>query len=63
MRVLNHGPMKSFTCQKPRQTAKNIFAGSLRCSDCGTNLNYKYTHGDPNNNYFSGGNQRTKKAL
>lgn len=42
---------------------KNMFAGLLKCSDCGANLNYKYTHDNPNNHYFSCRNQRAKNGL
>ena len=30
--------------RKPKHVEKNMFAGLLVCSDCGANLNYKYTH-------------------
>lgn len=49
--------------QKPRQTTKNIFAGFLRCSDCGANLNYKFTHDNPNNHYFSCKNNRERNGI
>ena len=54
---------KTTKCQRPRQTAKNIFAGFLRCSDCGANLNYKFTHDNPNNHYFSCKNNRARNGL
>ena len=44
---------KTTKCQKPRQIQKSIFSGFLRCSDCGANLNYKFTHDNPDNHYFS----------
>ena len=40
-------------CRKPKCIPQNMFAGFLRCSDCGANLNYKYTHDNPDNHYFS----------
>lgn len=30
--------------KKPKYIEKHIFAGLLKCSDCGANLNYKFTH-------------------
>ncbi len=54
---------KTTKCQKPRQTTKNIFAGFLRCSDCGANLNYKFTHDNPDNHYFSCKNNRAQNGL
>lgn len=49
--------------QKPKHTTKNMFAGFLKCSDCGANLNYKYTHDNPNNHYFSCKNNRAQNGL
>lgn len=49
--------------KKSKYTEKNMFAGFLKCSDCGANLNYKYTHDNPNNHYFSCRNQRAKNGL
>jgi len=46
--------------RKPKHVEKNIFAGYLKCSDCGANLRYKYTHQNPDNHYFSCGNNRDK---
>jgi len=46
--------------RKPKHTEKNMFAGYLKCSDCGANLRYKYTHQNPDNHYFSCGNNRDK---
>ena len=40
-----------------------MFAGFLRCSDCGANLNYKYTHDNPDNHYFSCKNNRAGNGL
>ena len=54
---------KTTKCQKPKHTVKNIFAGFLRCSDCGANLNYKYTHDNPDNHYFSCKNNRAGNGL
>ena len=50
-------------CQKPRYIEKNMFAGFLKCSDCGANLNYKFTHDNPNNHYFSCKNKRANNGL
>jgi len=46
--------------RKPKHVEKNLFAGYLKCSDCGANLRYKYTHQNPDNHYFSCGNNREK---
>lgn len=54
---------KTTKCQKPRHIEKNIFAGFLRCSDCGANLNYKFTHDNPDNEYFSCKNSRAQNGL
>ncbi len=40
-----------------------MFAGFLRCSDCGANLNYKFTHDNPDNHYFSCKNNREQNGL
>lgn len=40
-----------------------MFAGFLKCSACGANLNYKFTHDNPNNHYFSCRNNRAKNGL
>lgn len=50
-------------CRSTKFSEKNIFSGFLKCSDCGANLNYKYTHDNPNNEYFSCRNQRVKNGL
>ena len=50
-------------CRKPKCIPKNMFAGFLRCSDCGANLNYKYTHDNPDNHYFSCKNNRAGNGL
>lgn len=42
---------------------QNIFAGLLKCSDCGANLNYKYTHSNPDNQYYSCANKRAANGL
>jgi len=49
--------------RKPKHTEKNMFAGYLFCSDCGARLNYKYTHDNPNNHYFSCHNKRQNNGL
>lgn len=40
-----------------------MFCGYLKCSDCGANLNYKYTHDNPDNHYFSCRNKRAGNGL
>ena len=35
----------------------------LICSDCGAHLNYKYTHDNPENHYFSCKNKRQNNGL
>ncbi|GAA6396769.1 DUF4368 domain-containing protein [Solibaculum mannosilyticum] len=50
-------------CRKPKYIPKNMFAGYLQCSDCGANLNYKYTHDNPENHYFSCRNKRANNGL
>ncbi len=37
--------------RKPKHIDKNVFSGFLKCSDCGANLNYKYTNDNPDNHY------------
>ena len=49
--------------RKPKHIEKNMFAGYLKCSDCGSNLNYKYTHDNPDNHYFSCHNKRANNGL
>lgn len=49
--------------RKPKHVEKNMFAGLLKCSDCGANLNYKYTHDNPDNHYFSCRNKRANNGL
>ena len=49
--------------RKPKYVEKNMFAGLLKCSDCGANLNYKYTHDNPDNHYFSCRNKRANNGL
>lgn len=49
--------------RKPKHIPKNMFAGYLQCSDCGANLNYKYTHDNPENHYFSCRNKRANNGL
>ena len=50
-------------CRKPKHIEKNMFAGYLYCSDCGARLNYKYTHDNPSNHYFSCQNKRANNGL
>ena len=50
-------------CRAPKNAEKNMFAGLLKCSDCGANLNYKYTHDNPDNHYFSCRNKRQNNGL
>ena len=49
--------------RKPKHVEKNMFSGYLKCSDCGANLNYKYTHQNPDNHYFSCHNNRQANGL
>ena len=49
--------------RKPKHIDKNMFSGYLKCSDCGANLNYKYTHDNPANHYFSCRNKRANNGL
>lgn len=49
--------------RKPKHIEKNMFAGLLQCSDCGANLNYKFTHDNPDNHYFSCRNKRANNGL
>lgn len=49
--------------RQPKHVRKHMFAGFLQCSDCGANLNYKYTHDCPNNHYFSCKNKRDNNGL
>jgi len=49
--------------RKPKHIRKNMFAGLLHCSDCGAHLNYKYTHDNPDNHYFSCRNKRSNNGL
>ena len=49
--------------RKPKHIEKNMFAGLLKCSDCGANLNYKFTHANPDNHYFSCRNKRQNNGL
>lgn len=48
---------------KPKQIEKNMFAGFLKCSDCGANLNYKYIVGNNDNSYFSCRNKHANNGL
>jgi len=49
--------------RKPKHIEKNMFSGLMQCSDCGANLNYKYTHDNPANHYFSCRNKRANNGL
>ena len=49
--------------RKPKYIEKNMFAGFLKCSDCGANLNYKFTHDNPDTHYFSCRNNRAQNGL
>jgi len=49
--------------RKPKHIPRNMFAGYLKCSDCGANLNYKYTHQNPENHYFACRNKRDNNGL
>jgi len=49
--------------RKPKYVEKNMFSGFMQCSDCGANLNYKYTHDNPANHYFSCRNKRANNGL
>lgn len=40
-----------------------MFAGLLKCSDCGANLNYKYIVGNNDNSYSSYKNKRVNNGL
>ena len=40
-----------------------MFAGFLKCSDCGANLNYKYIVGNNDNSYFLCKNKRANNGL
>ena len=66
MRPLWEAIQKTFDATKARQPKhirKNMFAGFLKCSDCGANLNYKYTHQNPENHNFSCRNKRDNNGL
>lgn len=49
--------------RKPKHVEKHMLAGYLKCADCGANLNYKYTHDNPDNHYFSCRNKRANNGL
>jgi len=49
--------------RKPKDVERNMFSGLLICSDCGAHLNYKYTHDNPENHYFSCKNKRQNNGL
>jgi len=54
---------KSTKARQPKHIEKNMFSGLLKCSDCGANLNYKFTHDNPGNHYFSCRNKRANNGL
>jgi len=47
----------------PKTDEQSMFAGYLKCATCGANLNYKYTHDNPANHYFSCYNKRQQNGL
>ena len=50
--------------RKPKTVEeRNMFSGLLICNDCGAHLNYKYTHDNPENQYFSCRNKRANNGL
>jgi len=49
--------------RKPKYVEKNMLSGYLFCADCGARLNYKYTHDNPENEYFSCRNKRARNGL
>ena len=49
--------------RKPKHVERNLFSGLLECSDCGAKLNYKFTHDNPANHYFSCKNKRANNGL
>lgn len=57
------GTFRKTKCRKPKHIEKNMFAGFLKCSDCGANLNYKYIVGNNDNSYFSCKNKRANNGL
>ena len=50
-------------CRQPKNIERNMLSGYLYCSDCGARLNYKYTHDNPANHYFSCRNNRQNNGL
>ena len=50
-------------CNQTKEKPKNMFSGFLKCATCGANLNYKFTHDNPKNHYFSCHNQRQNNGL
>lgn len=40
-----------------------MFSSFLKCSDCVATLNYKYTHNNSDNPYFSCRNSRARNGL
>jgi hypothetical protein len=49
--------------RKSKNIEQNMFSGLLVCSDCGAHLNYKFTHDNPENQYFSCRNNRARNGL
>ncbi|BED91669.1 MAG: recombinase family protein [Candidatus Azobacteroides pseudotrichonymphae] len=66
-RQLFEDVQKTFNKTKFRQSKnvveRNMFSGLLKCSSCGSNLNFKYTHDNPDNKYFSCFNNRHRNGL
>ena len=50
-------------CNQSKEKPKNMFSGFLKCATCGANLNYKFTHDNPKNHYFSCHNKRQDNGL
>ena len=51
------------TTKYQKHVKKNMLSRLLRCSDCGANLNYKFTNDNPYNHYFSCKNSRAQNEL
>ncbi|BED91569.1 MAG: recombinase family protein [Candidatus Improbicoccus pseudotrichonymphae] len=66
-RQLFEDVQKTFNKTKFRQSKnvveRNMFSGLLKCSSCGANLNFKYTHDNQDNKYFSCFNNRHRNGL
>ena len=59
LQALSDGTRK----RKPKIGEQNMFAGLLKCADCGKNLNYHFNQGNPEIKYFNcpGYNQGKRK--